>query len=64
VKGATKEFQNRAHFVAIAAIAVRRLLVERARAQLRQTRWNQVQVTRDNLLSDTSRNDGHWISSR
>ena len=55
-KGPTKEFQNRAHFVAIAAIAMRRLLVERARARGAAKRGGiKVQVTlNDHLLVDNS----------
>jgi RNA polymerase sigma-70 factor (ECF subfamily) len=47
-----QHFQNRAHFVAIAAIAMRRLLVERARARHAAKRGGiQVQVTlNDGLL--------------
>jgi RNA polymerase sigma factor (TIGR02999 family) len=46
------EFQNREHFIAIAAIAMRRLLVERARARAAAKRGGvQVQVTlNDELL--------------
>jgi RNA polymerase sigma factor (TIGR02999 family) len=49
-----QEFQNRAHFVAIAAIAMRRLLVERARARAAAKRGGvQVQVTlNEQLLRD------------
>jgi len=56
-KGPTKEFQNRAHFVAIAAIAMRRLLVERARARAAAKRGGvQVQVTlNDGLLNDNAK---------
>src|SRR5687767_8560701 len=44
-------FQNRAHFVAIAAIAMRRLLVERARKRDAAKRGGrQVQVTLDEGL--------------
>jgi RNA polymerase sigma factor (TIGR02999 family) len=55
-KGPTKEFQNRAHFVAIAAIAMRRLLVERARARGAAKRGGiKVQVTlNDDLLVDNA----------
>lgn len=51
-KGPAQHFQNRAHFVAIAAIAMRRLLVERARARHAAKRGGiQVQVTlNDGLL--------------
>ncbi len=45
------DFQNRAHFVAIAAIAMRRLLVERARRRGAIKRGGeQVQVTFDEAL--------------
>lgn len=49
-------WENRAHFVAIAAIAMRRLLVERARARNAAKRGGaQVQVTlNDTLLADES----------
>ena len=51
IKGPTQHFQNRAHFVAIAAIAMRRLLVERARARHAAKRGGiQVQVTLDDAL--------------
>ena len=47
-------FQNRAHFVAIAAISMRRLLVERARARGASKRGGgQVQVTLDEALLGT-----------
>ena len=50
-KDAPREFQNRAHFVAIAAIAMRRFLVERARARVAAKRGGpQVQVTLDESL--------------
>lgn len=50
-KGRPQEFQNREHFVAIAAIAMRRLLVERARARAAAKRGGvQVQVTLDDAL--------------
>ena len=51
-KDRNHEFQNREHFVAIAAIAMRRLLVERARARAAAKRGGvQVQVTlNDELL--------------
>jgi RNA polymerase sigma factor (TIGR02999 family) len=47
-------WQNRAHFIAIAAISMRRLLVERARARGASKRGGQqVQVTLDeHLLAD------------
>jgi len=53
---ATPQWNNKQHFVALAAIAMRRLLVERARARHAQKRGGvQVQVTlNDALLS----NDG------
>ena len=45
-RGASPHWQNRSHFVAIAAIAMRRLLVERARARHAAKRGGaQVQVT-------------------
>jgi RNA polymerase sigma factor (TIGR02999 family) len=51
-KDAPSKFQNRAHFVAIAAISMRRLLVERARARGAAKRGGvgQVQVTLDDRL--------------
>ena len=51
---ATPRWQNRTHFIAIAAIAMRRLLVERARARGAAKRGGaQVQVTlNDGLLAD------------
>jgi len=50
-KGKPQHFQNREHFVAIAAIAMRRLLVERARARHAAKRGGiQVQVTLDDAL--------------
>jgi RNA polymerase sigma factor (TIGR02999 family) len=50
-KGRPQHFQNRSHFVAIAAIAMRRLLVERARARHAAKRGGiQVQVTLDDAL--------------
>lgn len=50
-KGPAQHFQNRAHFVAIAAIAMRRLLVERARARHAAKRGGiQVQVTLNDAL--------------
>jgi len=50
-RGPRQDFQNRAHFVAIAAIAMRRLLVERARARAAVKRGGvQVQVTLDEAL--------------
>jgi RNA polymerase sigma factor (TIGR02999 family) len=46
-----RQWQNRAHFVAIAAIAMRRLLVERARRRGADKRGGQrVQVTLDERL--------------
>lgn len=48
---ATPEFQDRSHFVAIAAIAMRRLLVERARRRHAAKRGGApVQVTLDDAL--------------
>jgi RNA polymerase sigma-70 factor (ECF subfamily) len=45
------QWQNRTHFVAIAAIAMRRLLVERARARHASKRGGkQVQITLDEAL--------------
>src|SRR4051812_19955370 len=45
------QFQNRAHFVAIAAISMRRLLVERARARGASKRGgHQIQVTLDDAV--------------
>jgi RNA polymerase sigma factor (TIGR02999 family) len=50
-KDAPRAFENRAHFVAIAAIAMRRFLVERARARAAVKRGGpQVQVTLDESL--------------
>lgn len=50
-KGPVPEFQNRAHFIAIAAIAMRRLLVERARRRGAIKRGGQqVQVSLDEAL--------------
>ena len=53
-KEAAPRWQNRTHFIAIAAIAMRRLLVERARARGAAKRGGaQVQVTLDDgLLAD------------
>ena len=54
-KDAPKRFENRQHFVAIAAIAMRRLLVERARARTAAKRGGaeHLQVTLDDsLLAD------------
>ena len=54
---ATPRWKNRAHFVAIAAIAMRRLLVERARARRAAKRGGApIQVTLDEGLLVT---DGH-----
>jgi len=50
-KGPSPAYQNRAHFLAIAAIAMRRLLVERARARHAVKRGgDQIQVTLDDGL--------------
>lgn len=51
-KDSSPEWQNRAHFLAIAAIAMRRLLVERARARHAAKRGGvqHVQVTLDESL--------------
>ncbi|HVQ42891.1 MAG TPA: ECF-type sigma factor [Vicinamibacterales bacterium] len=50
-KGPAQHFQSRNHFVALAAIAMRRLLVERARARNAAKRGGiQVQVTLDDAL--------------
>jgi RNA polymerase sigma-70 factor (ECF subfamily) len=53
-KDASPRWENRTHFIAIAAIAMRRLLVERARARGAAKRGGvQIQVTLDDgLLSD------------
>jgi RNA polymerase sigma factor (TIGR02999 family) len=53
-RDASPRWQNRSHFVAIAAIAMRRLLVERARARVAAKRGGvKVQVTlQDALLTD------------
>jgi RNA polymerase sigma factor (TIGR02999 family) len=58
-KQAPIRFANRAHFIAIAAISMRRLLVERARARGASKRGGQrVQVTLDEgLLAGTDRRD-------
>jgi len=56
--GRLPEFQNRAHFVAIAAISMRRLLVERARARHAAKRGGpQVQVTLDDAMLAGERHD-------
>lgn len=50
-RGRTQKFENREHFVAIFAIAMRRLLVERARARAAAKRGGvQVQITLDDAL--------------
>ena len=50
-RGPAQKFQSREHFVAIAAIAMRRFLVERARARAAVKRGGvQVQVTLDDAL--------------
>jgi RNA polymerase sigma factor (TIGR02999 family) len=50
-RGQLPQFQNRAHFVAIAAISMRRLLVERARARRAAKRGGpRVQVTLDDAM--------------
>ncbi len=50
-KGKAQRWQNRTHFIAIAAIAMRRLLVERARARGAAKRGgSRVQVTLDERL--------------
>jgi RNA polymerase sigma factor (TIGR02999 family) len=50
-RGPAQQFKNRAHFVAIAAISMRRFLVERARARAAAKRGGiQVQVTLDDAL--------------
>jgi RNA polymerase sigma factor (TIGR02999 family) len=56
-RNAPPRWENRTHFVAIAAIAMRRLLVERARARVAAKRGGaQVQVTlEDGLLTDGDR---------
>jgi RNA polymerase sigma factor (TIGR02999 family) len=53
-RDASPRWENRSHFVAIAAIAMRRLLVERARARHAAKRGGaQIQVTLDDgLLAD------------
>jgi RNA polymerase sigma factor (TIGR02999 family) len=52
LKDKTPRWQNRTHFVAIAAISMRRLLVERARARGAAKRGGgNVQVTLDESLS-------------
>ena len=51
MKDATPRWQSRTHFLAIAAISMRRLLVERARARHADKRGgHQVQVTLDDSL--------------
>jgi RNA polymerase sigma factor (TIGR02999 family) len=54
-RNAPPRWQNRNHFIAIAAIAMRRLLVERARARVAAKRGGaQVRVTlEDSLLTDS-----------
>src|ERR1043165_2735564 len=57
IRDAPQRFENRPHFVAIAAIAMRRLLVERARARNAAKRGgvDHVQVTlNDALLADNA----------
>jgi RNA polymerase sigma factor (TIGR02999 family) len=50
-RGKPAEFQNRSHFLALAAIAMRRLLVERARARRAVKRGGpKMQVTLDDRL--------------
>ena len=50
-RGPATRFNNREHFIAIAAIAMRRLLVERARARAAAKRGGvQLQVTLDDAL--------------
>jgi RNA polymerase sigma factor (TIGR02999 family) len=57
--GAPARWQNRAHFVAIAAIAMRRLLVERARRRHAAKRGGpQIQVTLDEGLLATDPESG------
>jgi RNA polymerase sigma factor (TIGR02999 family) len=52
------QYQNRAHFMAIAAISMRRLLVERARARHAAKRGGaQVQITLDERLLATDQAD-------
>jgi RNA polymerase sigma factor (TIGR02999 family) len=60
-KDAPSKFQNRAHFIAIAAISMRRLLVERARARGAAKRGGvgQVQVTLDDHL--LAGDDAHHV---
>ena len=54
LKDKTPRWQNRTHFLAIAAISMRRLLVERARARGADKRGgDQVQVTLDDALLST-----------
>jgi RNA polymerase sigma factor (TIGR02999 family) len=54
LKDATPRWQSRTHFLAIAAISMRRLLVERARARHASKRGgHQVQVTLDDALLTT-----------
>jgi len=54
-QGKVPEFQNRAHFVAIAAISMRRLLVERARARGAAKRGGaQLRVTLDDHMLGTT----------
>jgi len=59
-QGRPVAFENRGHFVALAAIAMRRLLVERARRRHAVKRGGkQVQVTlNDALLVDEGQRDG------
>jgi RNA polymerase sigma factor (TIGR02999 family) len=63
MKDATPRWQSRTHFLAIAAISMRRLLVERARARHADKRGgHQVQVTLDNsLLAPEANHDAQPI---
>lgn len=63
LKDRTPRFQDRAHFVAIAAISMRRLLVERARARHALKRGgDHVQVTLDDqLLAGAAPDDGSAV---
>jgi RNA polymerase sigma factor (TIGR02999 family) len=62
MKGRTPQWQDRSHFLAIAAIAMRRLLVERARARGAAKRGGaQVQVTLDEMLLPAESGDAAAI---
>lgn len=61
-KGPVPEFRDRSHFIAIAAISMRRLLVERARARHAAKRGaGRVQVTLDERLLGGGTDEGTQI---